>query len=101
MGIGVTLFVLSVLVIAIWVFIEIKRLKHKLFAIFLILMLLFFYFTGAFVLKDQNIDLKSVPGIMTASKLYFSWLFSLGSNFQSMTTHAVSLNWDTKTNSTK
>jgi len=93
MVIGITILIISVLIIAIWVIIEIKRLKHKLFAIFLIGLILFGYFSFTFSLRGQDIDFKTVPGMLEASKLYFSWLGSAFGNMKSITTNAVKMDW--------
>jgi hypothetical protein len=94
MVIGMTLLVICVLIVAIWVVIEIKRLKHKLFAIFLIGMILFAYISFSLVFKDQETDFKSVPGMFQASKIYFSWLGSIFGNMKSITTHAIHMDWN-------
>jgi hypothetical protein len=91
--IGVTLFIVAVVVIAIWVFIEIKRLKHKIFAVFLICLILFGYFSFLFVFKGKDINYKSIPGVIDATKIYFNWLFSIVGNFKSITTNAVKMDW--------
>ena len=93
MVVGVTLFVIAVLIIAIWVVIEIKRLKHKIFAIFLIALILFTYVSFTVSLRGEDIDFKTIPGMMEGSRLYLSWLGSLFSNVKSITTHAVRLDW--------
>lgn len=93
MVIGMTLFVISILIIAIWVIIELKRFKHKIFAIFLIGLILFLYLSFTFVAKGQDIDFKTVPGVIEATKLYFSWLGSAFVNLKTITTNAVRMDW--------
>jgi len=93
MVIGMTLFVISILIIAIWVIIEIKRFKHKIFAIFLIGLILFAYLSFAFVIKGQDIDFKTVPGVVKATKLYFSWLGYAFVNLKTITTNAIGMDW--------
>jgi len=93
MEIGITLIIISALIIAIWILIEFKRLKHKLFAIFLIGLILFLYISLTFTLKGQNLDLKTIPGITQAGKIYFSWLASATGNFKSITSNAINMNW--------
>ena len=93
MEIGVTLLVISVLVIAIWVIIEMKRMRHKVFAIFLIGLILFSYFSFSFVLKDKNINLTTIKGLTTATTLYFSWFGTVFSNFKTITSKAIKMNW--------
>jgi glucan phosphoethanolaminetransferase (alkaline phosphatase superfamily) len=93
MELGITFFVIAILIIAIWIIIEIKRLKHKLFAIFLIGLILFTYISFSVTIQGQDIDFKTIPGLITASKLYFSWLTSLFGNFKSITTNAIQMDW--------
>ena len=65
MALGVMFFVVAVAVIAIWILIEAKRMKHKIFAIFLIALILFFIaladYCGYFIvmchkIKNNNLD---------------------------------------------
>lgn len=93
MVMAVTLLIIAGLIVAIWVIIEIKRLKHKLFAIFLIAFILFGYISFTFVLRGQDIDFKTVPGLFQASKLYMAWIGSIFSNLKSITTYAVDQEW--------
>jgi len=93
MVVGTAFFVVAVLVVAVWVLIEVKRMKHKFFAFFLIALILFSYFSFTIVLKDSKADLKTIPGILDGGKLYLSWLGSLFGNAKSITSHAVALDW--------
>lgn len=93
MVIGITLFVISVLIIAIWIIIEIKRMKHKLMAIFLIGLILFLYLSFSFVFKSQDIEWKTIPGLMKGTNLYFSWLGSAFGNLKSITSYAIKQDW--------
>ena len=82
------------LIIAIWVIIEIKRFKHKIFAIFLIGLILSVYLSFAFVIRGQDIDFKTVPGVVKATRLYFSWLGSAFVNLKTITTNAIDMDWN-------
>ncbi len=95
MAIGVTLFIIGILVIAIWIIIEAKRMRHKIFAIFLIALILFSYISASIIFKGQDIDLKSIPGVITASKIYFSWLGSVFNNLKQITTKVIKMDWGT------
>jgi len=92
--IGVILVIVSLLLIGIWVYIEVQKFKHKAIAIFLIGLLVFIYITGAFVLKDKGASFKSVSGMMTATKIYFSWLGTVFVNLKTITSNAMKLNWE-------
>jgi len=94
MEIGVTLFVMAILIATVWIVIEIKRLKHKLFAILLIGLIIFSYVSFSVVLRGESIDYKSVSGLTEASKIYLSWLGSVFGNFKSITTYAIKQNWN-------
>ncbi|GBE19513.1 hypothetical protein BMS3Abin17_00236 [archaeon BMS3Abin17] len=93
MEIGFTLFVVAALIIAIWVIVEIKRLKHKLFAVFLITLILFTYISFSLTLKNHNLDLKTISGVVNAGKLYFTWLGSVFVNLKSLTANIIKMDW--------
>lgn len=93
MAIGVTLFVITILVAVVWILIEFQRFKHKMLAIFLIGLILFSYISFSSVLKGKDIDYGSVDGMAKATGLYFSWLGGVFGNVKSITAHAVSLDW--------
>lgn len=93
MAISTTFIIIAALVAAIWIIIEIKRLKHKIFAIFLIGLIIFTYLSFTTAIKDQDLDLKSVSGLSTATKLYFSWLGNAFQNVKSVTTYTLKQNW--------
>jgi len=93
MEIGVTFFIVAALIIFIWIVIELKRVRHKVFAIFLILLILFLYFSSSFVFEGQDIDFKSISGVTDASKLYFSWFGSIFTNLKTITTNAIKMDW--------
>ncbi len=96
---GITLFIVAILIIAIWVIIEVKRLRHKIFAIFLIALILFTYISFTITLKGEDIDMTTIPGVMAASKLYMSWLLASFNNLKSITAQAISLDWTPKNQS--
>lgn len=93
MAIGVTLVIVVFLIIAIWVIVEFKRFRHKFFAILLILLIIFTYFSFVVALKGKDIDFGSVDGLKKAGKLYFAWLGSAFSNLKLITSNAVRMNW--------
>jgi len=93
MAIGITLFIMAALVVAIWVLIEVKRMKHKIFAIVLIALIIFSYASAAGIFKDQDINFKTVPGLIDASKIYFSWLGSVFGNLKTVTANVIHMDW--------
>jgi len=99
MELGFTFMILAVLIIAIWVIFELRRLKHKVFAIFLIALVLFFYASTSIAFREQTINFKSQEGITSASKIYFAWLGSAFSNAKIITTNAIKMDWSTQNSS--
>lgn len=93
MALGVTFIIVAVVVVAIWLIIEAKRLKHKVFAIFIIALILFSYISFSVVIKNNDIDLKTTEGWKIASKLYFNWLGHVFSNIKDVTTYAIKKDW--------
>ncbi len=95
MAISTAFFIVAAIVVLIWVLIEMKRMKHKLFAIFLIGLIIFTYVTFTISLQDKNVNLSTVPGWIDAGKLYFSWLGSVFVRVKEVTAYAVGLDWKT------
>ncbi len=93
MVIGIALFIILALIVVIWAFIELKRFRHKIFAIFLICLVIFLYLSTTVVFKGKDINLKTVPGITTATKIYFSWLGSIFGNLKTITANAIQMDW--------
>jgi len=95
MAISTAFFIVAIVVVLIWVLIEFKRMKHKIFAIFLIGLIIFTYVTFSISLSGKNVTLTTVPGIIDAGKLYFSWLGSVFIKVKSITMYAIGLDWKT------
>jgi hypothetical protein len=93
MAVSITFFIVAIAIVAIWVLIEIKRLKHKLFAFFLIGLILFTYISFTVSLKNENVDLKTIPGLVKAGKLYAAWLGTAFQNIKSITAYAINQDW--------
>lgn len=91
--IGVTIFIVALLIIAVWVIIEVKRMRHKMFAIFLVVLILFSYFSVSFVFKGKDIDYTSISGVSDAAKIYLSWLGSAFKNLKTITSEAINMEW--------
>lgn len=91
--IGLALIIVSILAIGIYVLVELKRLKHQVWAIAVILLLLFGYVSFTVVLRGHEVDYKSASGLMVAGKIYFSWLAGIGRNMIAITGHAVKMDW--------
>jgi glucan phosphoethanolaminetransferase (alkaline phosphatase superfamily) len=93
MAIGLTVILLAILILGIWIFIEAKRMKHKIFAIFLIVLILFTYISFVTVLKGKNVDLKTTEGWKIAGKMYYAWLVNSFHNVKAITSFASKQDW--------
>jgi glucan phosphoethanolaminetransferase (alkaline phosphatase superfamily) len=91
--VNVTLIVVLVLIVAIWLIIEFKRFRHKILAVFLIILVLFIYFSFVSVVKKNDIDLKTMDGIKEAGKFYLLWFGNAFKNVKVITANAVNLSW--------
>jgi len=91
--IGTTLIIVLLIVAAIWIFVEVKRFKHKAVAVLLIILILFTYISFVATVKGKNIDFKSMDGIKQAGKLYLSWLGSVFGNVKTLTSNAIHMDW--------
>jgi len=74
-------------------FLRVKHLKHKIFAVIIILFILFFYTTAATLIREHDIDFTSFDGIVSATKIYFSWLVSMFSNLKDVTSNVIKMDW--------
>ncbi|MDP2672636.1 MAG: hypothetical protein Q8O84_02385 [Nanoarchaeota archaeon] len=93
MGIAVTIIIIVLIIALIWILVELRRFKHKFFAILLIALILVSYFGFAVTLKGKDINYKSIDGLQTVAKLYFIWIGSIFKNFKTITANAIKLNW--------
>ena len=82
-----------VLIILIWLFFKSKNMQHKIYTIGLILLVIFFYATGSKVISDNKVDLGSFDGVVSAGKLYFSWLGQLFENVATIAGNAIKMSW--------
>ena len=90
---GTTLLIISLVIIVVWVLLEVKRLKHKIFLISLVVLMISLYLGVVVVFQDRNIDFTSYSGMIDAGKIYFSWLGSVFGNLKMITASAIQLDW--------
>lgn len=93
---GIAFLITAIAIIAVWLLVELKRLRHKIFAIFLILIILSIYFSVTYVFRDQTINFNTVEGMTSASKIYYSWMVSVFNNIKVITLNAIKMDWSTQ-----
>jgi hypothetical protein len=93
MAIGMTILIISILIIAILVLVRLKKFKHEMVAVFLIVLILFGFFSFNAVFKGKNISVNNVSDVGKVVKLYFSWLGNVVHNIKTISAQAVKMNW--------
>ncbi len=69
------------------------RVKHRIVMVFIILLIVVMYIGAASIFKEKEVDFSSMDGISEASKLYFAWMVSVGSNVKEITANAIKMDW--------
>jgi hypothetical protein len=93
--VNATLILVIVLAVAIWLIIEFKRFRHKILAVFLVFLILFTYFSFSNVIKDKNLDLKTIDGAKEAGRVYILWLGNAFKNVKVATANVINMSWST------
>ena len=85
--------IIAILVAVLWLFFKARHMKHRMYAVVVILLVLFIYVTGLSVLKSSESNLTTFKGFLSASKIYFNWLISLFKNVKTVAGNAIKMNW--------
>jgi len=89
---GSIVFFVVIIAIALWTIITITKFKHKLLVVFLIVLILFGYFSVKTAFDGQNVDLTDFKGVVATSGIYFSWIGSTFSNTHEITSLSIDNN---------
>lgn len=93
MVLGVVIFIIAILVIAIWMIFGFKRMRHKLLAIFLIALILFTFFSFNTAFKGKDLSVNNISDLGKITKIYFSWLGNVFMNLKTISGQAVKMDW--------
>lgn len=93
MGLSVIIFIIAILVAAIWLIYGLKRVKHKFLAIFLIILILFSFLSFNAVFGGKEVSIQNISDLGNVAKLYFFWLGNIFVNLKSITSNAVKMDW--------
>lgn len=85
--------IIAALVILAFVFLRMSHVKHKVYLMILLFVLLFVYVTGSRIFDEHDLDLKSVEGVGQVLKVYFSWLGSVKDNFKDVAANVIKIDW--------
>jgi hypothetical protein len=84
---------LLLLVVAVYVFVKATNKGQNVWSYFLVIAAIFLLISVVYVSTSSDVELGSLDGVIGFSKLYFSWLGGVFSNFASITGNVVNLNW--------
>lgn len=93
--------IIAVIVILVIVLFKMKEIRHKFGAMAVIVLILFFLLTFSQVAFQPGVDFKSFGGVMSAAKIYFSWLGQVFGNIKTITGNVINLDWGFGLNQTK
>jgi len=85
--------ILAALILLVIIFFKAKRTQHKIYTILIVLIIIFIYVTGSRIISENNVNIKTLDGIILAGKLYFSWLVNVFNNIKIIAGNAIKLNW--------
>lgn len=95
----ITWIVIGALLVLGIIAIRMNHLKHRLFILLLVTIVLFLYVSTVLVKAKYDLDLTTPNGIVMAGKIYVGFLANGFNNMLAITGHAVKLDW-TNTNAT-
>jgi len=88
------LVIVAFILILLWFF-KFRNMKHKFYAVFIVLLLIFFYTSFSNVVSKNNINVASFDGVVNAGKLYFIWLGNALQNIATLSGNAIKMEWGT------
>ena len=91
--------IVALVIVLAFVVFKFKEMRHRFGLITIIVILLLATFSFSVVSSKNNVDLSTFDGLVTAGKIYFSWIGGAFSNLKSISGFAVKQDWSA--NSTK
>jgi len=85
--------IIIILIILAFFFLRMKHLRHKIYMVVLIVVILFVYITAGNILAKHNISLKTTEGIIQGIKVYYAWLGGVFDNFKTIAGNAIKMDW--------
>ena len=91
--VGISWIIVGILIVLALFVAKLRHIKHKTFIFIILILLAFFYISASKIISDQNINLGTFDGVMTASNLYLSWLVHIGGNLGNLAGNAIKMDW--------
>jgi ABC-type polysaccharide/polyol phosphate export permease len=83
------IWIITVLIVLIFIVIKFKELRHKFSFLFIVFLLLLLVFSLSVAYSGTNVDLSTFDGIVSAGKIYFSFLGGIFDKTKSVTGYAI------------
>jgi hypothetical protein len=93
MTLGMIIFIIVVLIIAIWMIFGFKRIKYKFLVLFLMALVLFSIFSFNSAFKGKDLSVNNISDLGKIIKVYFSWLGNVFTNLKTISGQAVKMDW--------
>lgn len=84
---------IAVFVIILIVVVKFKELRHKFGFLFIVAIFLFLGITIWQVYKANNLNLDTFDGLVSAGRIYFSWLGQVFANLKGITGYVIGQPW--------
>ena len=92
MAVSLIILGVIVLVVAIYFIFRFIKIKHTFFAIFLISLVLFGFFSVNMAFKGE-VPMNSISDLSSAIKIYLVWVGNSFNNLKIITTNVIQMNW--------
>lgn len=86
--------VIIALVFVIFFFLKARHIRHRFYVIAVVLFLAFIFISGSNLIKQNDIDLTSLNGLVTAGKVYVKWLGKVVENVKTISGNAIKSDWN-------
>ncbi len=85
--------ILGAIVFLLFLFIKFRHFQHRFYIIVILLIIGFFYVTGAHIIEENNVDMGTFSGITQLSKIYLNWFVHFFDNTKSIVGNAINMDW--------
>lgn len=89
--------IIGILAILAILILKMNHFKHKIWILFIVLLVLFLYISISIVNDKYKLDLTTTDGVFHSFNIYLGWLANGFHNLRSLTGNAINMDW-TETN---
>ena len=85
--------VVITIIAVLFIIIRFRHMRHRFYVIAIVLILAFFYLSGMNIIKQNDVDLTSFNGFVTAGKIYVKWMGKVVENVKSVSGNVIKMDW--------